>query len=272
MLKAPRRAVGTAIVGFHGSWHASRRRICSLGQKKSRARRRSQLHPPRTMILFQGARRGAWYLHLNNPGDIAQRIGSNLLAAFMRCFVAVDRTASLTHLVSLSEQHGGPEDGHARNRNRWFLLLLMAGTMYEFGEALQGLAAQKVISKMGNRAKWDALDDIRRRWNKDPTASQIRNQLSHHLGDPMTYGKGLQVQLATRRLQLYCSDGPEFWKGSYTGAWSSVTRGLDLELGDYLQFFSQMGADFVEVHEALVAVFVDVLRTAGVPTENQLHD
>lgn len=240
-----------------------------MGKTKSRRRSRDELRPPRTALLLQGDKQGAWYLHLNNPREIGQRIGVDVLGAFMRCFVGVDRSTSITNLLRLNEEGGGAPGSHTRSRNQWFLLLLMAGTMHEVGEALQGLATKNVPSKMQDRSKWDALDKIRRRWHTNPVASKIRNQLSHHLGDPKVYTKGLEFQLGKRRLQLYCADGPVLGQGTYEGAWNSITRGLDLDLSDYMRLYGQMGSDVPELHRALLDVFLDVFRFAGIPDEDQ---
>ncbi len=221
------------------------------------------------MLLAQGSKSGAWYLHLNNPTDICQRIGSRVFGAFLRCFVGVDRCASIVHLLHLNEEHGGSEDSHVRGRNFWLLLLFMAGTMNEVGEALQALAASKVLAKMGNRSKWDVLDGIRRRWNTNPVASKVRNQLSHHLGDPAVYEKGIESLCKKRRLQFYCSDGMKIGEGMYEGAWNAITNGLDLELQDYQQLCGQMGIDVALLHKALLEVFLDVVDAAGIPKKDE---
>src|SRR5215471_2365769 len=78
---------------------------------------------------------------------VAAAIGADVLGGFYRLFVAADRIVSLEHLLVLNHEHVIP-DSQAYDRNLHHLVLLLAGAMYETGDALQGLTSTKFGVKL----------------------------------------------------------------------------------------------------------------------------
>lgn len=232
-------------------------------QPMPRKKIRKREPEPRTLLLFQGSRSGRWYMHLNNPSDFSRRIGKNVLAAFMKCFVGADRLTTIVHLLQLIGLDGAKENSIAFNRNLFLLATLMSGSLYEFTSALQELTGTKIGLVLKKESSWQKLSEIRSRWQKQD-AKEVRHQLAHHLGDKELYLKGLGEQLKNRRLQLYAATGRNPVQGIFEGALSTLTLGLSLDVTDYTKLLDSSTTDAVQVPNLLLDVFTLILRNAGI--------
>jgi hypothetical protein len=183
-------------------------------------------------MYFEGTKRGEWHLDVVNPKGLGEKIGEHVLRAFMPCFVGVDRVVSLNQVFwRTMEELKGPENAHALGRDSWVLVMLIAGTMYELGTALDRLANEE-LSIAGARSRvrtccsWGDIDGIRKRWSTgNALASMVRNEIAHHLGNPETYEKGLRLARTNVRAPMKalerCSDSglgrsPESTRSSST--------------------------------------------------------
>jgi hypothetical protein len=85
---------------------------------------------------------------------IADAVGHRLLAAFLKCFVGVDRLLSLEQLMVMNSR-AQTEDSVAYTRNLRLIVQLLAATAYETGIALQEISNAKVVEKMRDASKWE---------------------------------------------------------------------------------------------------------------------
>jgi len=132
---------------------------------------------------------------------IAAVLGDDVLPHFYRCFVAVDRILALEQLLVLSEQNL-PADSVARSRNLHHLVLLLAGSMYETGAALQGLTSTPFGRTLQTMAAWTPLNQLRAQWNTAPFAATIRNGFAFHFGEIAAYRDGINRGPASAVLQV----------------------------------------------------------------------
>jgi hypothetical protein len=225
-------------------------------------------------ITYEGVIGGPWHVDLCNPSSIAEKMGRDVLPAFLRCFVGVDRATSLMYMVLANEASRAPENSHARSRDTHLLLLLIAGTMHELGIAIEALGNLKLALPEGpDRIKklptWKGMQEIWRRWSADRFGKRVRDQVSHHLGDLDVYDAGLRKLASQPTIQLYVSDGPSEADGSFEGAWAILERGLGLEYEDLRRIVAQTGDDVADVHRALNPIFGEVVNLAGIPVEDR---
>ena len=215
-------------------------------------------------VVLRGKKDGPWRFDLDNPREIEKVLGRNLLLAFMKCFVGVDRLASLRSLYVLNHERKEGRDSHVGQREKWLLLLLIVGTLHELGEALQKLEAALKRSGKRDVPSWTKLTRIRRQWNQDPVVRAVRNQLAHHLGDDEVYRRGLDAVAGQPTLQLYLCDSPMGGQGTFEGAWNTVMLGLGLKAEDYPLLFAKMAADAVELEGVMASLFQEVVKLTGI--------
>jgi hypothetical protein len=93
--------------------------------------------PSARVVLY----RDKWELWLEGVPDLCQRVGLDLVAAFLKCFEGVNRLIALEQLVRFNEEVL-QRRLVAFDRNKRTIILFLGSTMYEVGEALQDLGGQ----------------------------------------------------------------------------------------------------------------------------------
>jgi hypothetical protein len=202
---------------------------------------------------------------------MADVIGIDLLAALYKCFVGVDRIATLQHLVFISQidyaSRNGGRDTPSAKRNMRLLFLLMAGTMHELGDALQQVRSAKAALKIKDENVWKPINELRKRWHKAPYASKIRNGFSHHLGELDAFKQGIakspdQVELLHGQELLHDRAALRF-DARFVEPWDALLRAEDEDDEDqddeFKAFAEKTQADHGSLSEHMMKLFTELL-------------
>jgi hypothetical protein len=222
-------------------------------------------------IVMTGRHGGPWDMYLTEPAEVERLLGGRLLAAFLRCFVGIDKILTLEQAIGLNRDHVGYENPGGE-RNLALLASMLTGIMHEMGYALQELkdaGADAVVAEYPQF--WDPLEELRAKWHTRQDTrrhtSEVRNQLAFHLGFPKTYAAGLKraVEVDPRRLHLAKMGAPENRFGAYFhGARAVLGWGMRInndELGDVIH---QTRDGHEQVPTLLYQLFRVVLAKSGI--------
>jgi hypothetical protein len=222
----------------------------------------------RATAVFSGSSDGYWKLSLLNPQAIAASVGRQILAAFFKCFVATDRVTTLEQMLELNALHVAV-DTPAYDRNLRILVLLMASTLYELGQALQELCEARVVEKMSDKSPWDSVNEARKRWHTDPLMGKLRNQLGHHLGKLDNYCRGVDSMVNSNDDILLAHGGQTRHSEEYPAAWNAIFLGIDIDAKAFADGVRLTRKTHEDLPDALVAVFAEVLEGCGVHVEDR---
>jgi len=229
-------------------------------------------NPPRVVVYGETS---ALEICLHNPLGIAGKISPQVLAAFFKCFMGVERVLTFEHLMYLNhEASQSPTltDGHSFTRNHMVLAMLLAGTMYEVGDALQDLCSARVAEDPSMRDSWGPLDKVRAQWYKHDYASKIRNNFSHHLGEREKYAEGLEKLIANTGqdpVVLYETDGGRRYTGRYRVTWDVLFQAHDIQDEQMKPFVKRTQEAHNDLPDLVFNFFREVLDARGVPV---IHD
>jgi hypothetical protein len=218
--------------------------------------------------VFTGSVGGDWQLSLINPKAIREKVGRDILAAILKCFVGTDRVMTLEQMLDLNARHIAT-DSPAHDRNLHVLVFLMAGTLYELAAALQELCNAKVVEKMADTQPWTAVNDARKQWHNDPLMAKFRNQLAHHLGDVEAYGRGIDAMF-DGDADLLLAKGYEARHSEwYPAAWDALFRGVDIDDEGFQEGIRRTKKTHDALPDQLIAVFREVLKSCGIEAEDR---
>ena len=200
---------------------------------------------------------GAWEFKLRNLGRFDEVFGRDVLRAFCRCFVHVDRLNSLISCMHTSQQHHGRDSvAYARDLNTlvWFTV----GTLRELATAIQGLRA--ALATRGRldpeSAPWVTLCRLERRWENDDGYRRMRNQAAFHV-DPDVIETGLNVLVEDEDdVTLAEGRGPRHVDSRLTLGWLSLHNGLGLDLEDYGEFLDTVMEGHAAAGTAIQEAFI----------------
>jgi hypothetical protein len=225
-------------------------------------------NPPRVMVHSAGQ---AQEICLHNPLGIADKLGRPVLAAFLKCFMGVERILTFEHLMYLNnEASKAPSitDEHSFTRNLMILGFLLQGTMYEVGEALQDLCSAKVAADPTIRSAWAPLDALRAQCHKDDYASTIRNNFSHHLGERDAYELGIEqlvVNNGKDPLVLYETNGGRRHTGRYAAPWDALFSAHNIQDNEIDEFIKRSQQAHNNLPDLVFEFFRAVLDARGIP-------
>jgi hypothetical protein len=224
-------------------------------------------------LVFHGTRND-WGIRIDNPKAVADVIGVDLLASLYKCFVGIDRLTTFEHLIYISQvdyaKRNGGRDTPSAERNMHVLFLLMAGTLHELGDALQQLTSAKAALKIKDKGVWGPVNELRKRWHKDPYASQIRNGFSHHLGELDTFKQGIaaspdQVELMHGQTSL--RHGARFVE-----PWNALMRAEKIEDEEFDAFVKKTQEAHDKLPEHMVRLFTELLSSNGIDVVDERRD
>jgi hypothetical protein len=159
-------------------------------------------------------------------------------------------------------------DKQAHERNTRLLMLLVAGTMYELGAALQSLCSTKVFLKVKDPASWEPLDKLRAQWNTNYYARTIRNEFSHHLGEMPTFLEGIAHEDAPSPAVLYTRRSQHRFAGQLLEPWNALFRAKKISDADMRTFIRKTREGFETLPELLFAFFGELLQSCGIEVRN----
>ncbi len=221
-----------------------------------------------------GSRSGDWQALLENPKALRGLIGPDVLAAFYKCFVGLDRITSIEHLILLTHQHStqltAGRHAHSVERDYQMLMLMMVGTMYELAIALQNLLASKVVANLHDRSTWAPLDEIRKRWQNDPMANTMRNGFAHHLGDVSAYALGIDKSADIVVFQR--GSGGGLGKDRFIAPWDALLAGEGIRDEELEPFLQRMSSDHRGLRKMLFDFFGTVAQSRGVAYVDETID
>ena len=205
----------------------------------------------------------SWEVRLDGARELCDRVGLDLVAAFLKCFEGVDRVVVLEQMLVFSSRNL-PEDSPSHRRNQRILVLMLGATMYELGEALQELCSAKVVEKMNDRSAWKPVNELRGRWRGDSRLAQLRNTFGFHLGHLDLYRAGLAARLAESDEQLFVrSEGTKRHDTECVLPFNALLAGAGIEDQWVKDVFTMTWNAHTELPDQLNAVSVSVKRVAA---------
>jgi hypothetical protein len=219
-------------------------------------------------IVYRGTEK-KWQLRLQGARELCARVGHDLVAAFLKCFEGVNRVLALEHLMVFNAR-SLPPASVAGERNLRVLVFFAASTLYELGAGLQQLCNMRVVDKMNDKSAWAPVNKLRKVWVADKRLKTLRNTFGFHLGELDHYRAGIAARLAASDTQLYArGEGRKRHGSDYVFPFDALLAGAKIE-DDWVQAVAEMAWQAqTELPDQLHAVWVEVLRTAGVHIESE---
>lgn len=204
--------------------------------------------------------------HLNIQVDLGRlddAVGRDILSAFCRCFIHVDRlTSAVSGAYTSRQQHGVESVAHPRDLNMmvWFSV----GTLRELSLAVcslrKALAERKLVDFEDQ--PWVTLNEFERRWRSEPYR-KMRNLGAFHV-DKDTIDKGLNKLVQGESVTLaevgQKSANSHLWLG-----YLALHNGLGLNGGSFADLLDTLMADHANIPVAIQHAFALVSTAAGVP-------
>lgn len=206
-----------------------------------------------------------WEISLKNLRDFDTRVGRDVLNAFCRCFVHVDRLNSMVSCMHASRCHHGL-DSVAYTRDLDTLAWFTVGTLRELA-----LAITKLRSALAKRSlldpesdPWLTLRRLEKRWENDESYRKMRNVAAFHVDEELIDG-GLDGLTIDPCVPLANGHGSKHVKSRLTLGFLALHNGLGLDLDRYRGFHEVVMADLDVVPGAIQNAFIDVAKAIGVP-------
>lgn len=205
-------------------------------------------------------------IELLNLRKFDDALGTEVLAAFARCFVHTDRLLSLVSFAYTSDKTYG-EKSIAFGRDLHTMVWFTIGTLRELALAIQYLRAElKKKDLLSPEADhWVKLREIEDRWNNDPAFRKMREKAGFHV-DKDVMISGVQTLVKDMRdVELFRGDNEKQVRGSFTFGTTVMYNGLGWEdLGHYGRFLETVNGDHGEVVTAIQHVFIEVTEAVGI--------
>ena len=200
-----------------------------------------------------------------NLGRLDEAVGRDILNAFCRCFVHVDRlTSAISGAYTSRQQHGIASVAHPRDLNMmvWFSV----GTLSELSLAVcdlrKALALAERHSVDFKSEPWVTLNEFEKRWRSEPYRKK-RNLGAFHV-DKDVIDKGLD-ELAKDQSVALADVGQKRVSSHLWLGYLALHNGLDLNRASYGELLDMLMADHASVPDAIQRAFVLVTTAAGVP-------
>ena len=190
----------------------------------------------------------------------------------MKCFVGVDRLMTFEQMLVFNVRELKLES-IAYTRNLRVLVMMLAGTLYELGEALQAVNAALALRNLGDLPGWKPLNDRRKLWTNDASLRKARNQMAHHLGDSGLYEGALISLVAAGSDEdcIYHCDGTKRQDGETELGWALLLRGLDIPEEQLRALLEITQTGHEDIPDLMAVFFGDVLDRCGVEIENRME-
>lgn len=212
--------------------------------------------------LLEEAADGPWEVKLRNLGRFEEALGRDVLTAFCRCFVHVDRLSSLISCMYTSERFHGPDSvPYARDVDT--LLWFTAGTLRELARAIQGL--RSAIAKQGRldpeSAPWVILRNLEQQWENNAEYRRMRNQAAFHV-DREVIQRGLKDLVEDDDdVTLAHGHGAKHVDSRLTLGFLSLHNGLELDREEFGRFLEAVMEGLGAASNAILDAFVLAANT-----------
>jgi hypothetical protein len=228
--------------------------------------------PARARAVVSGTPNGPWEFQAVELAAVVAAVGERPFAASMKCFVGVDRLMAFEQMLFFNTKQL-KEESVAYTRNLRVLVMMLAGTLCELGDALQELNTALALRGLVDADAWKPLNECRKLWTGDARLRKARNQVAHHLGDRELYDRALAAVVADETVtdRIYHGDGSRRHDGETELGWGLVLVGLDMTADDFVALLKMTQ----EGHEGLPGLmgqfFLDLLQRCGVEIENRME-
>lgn len=206
-----------------------------------------------------------WEIELRNPQDFDNRVGRDVLNAFCRCFVHVNRLNSMVSCMHTSQCHHGC-DSVAYARDLETLAWFTVGTLRELAKAVRklrsALAKRSLLDPESD--PWLTLRKLEERWENDESYRKMRDVAAFHL-DEKPVNRGLNALTKDPCVPLANGQGSKHVKSRLTLGFLALHNGLGLDLDGYRRFHEVVMADLAAVPQAIQNAFIDAAKAVGVP-------
>lgn len=200
---------------------------------------------------------GPWQFKLRNLRRFDEVFGRDVLRAFCRCFVHVDRLNSMISCMHTSQQYHGP-DSVAYGRDLNTLVWFTVGTLRELARAIHGLRAALARRDRldAESAPWVTMSNLVRRWENDDGYRRMRDQAAFHV-DPDVIERGLNI-LVEDEDDVTLAEGRDarHVDSRLTLGFLSLQNGLNLDLEGYGEFLETVMEDHTAAGTAIQEAFV----------------
>ena len=202
---------------------------------------------------------------MRNPNDFDALVGRDVLNAFCRCFVHVDRLNSAVSCMYASDQfHGRDSVAYGRDLDAqvWFTV----GTLRELAIAIQKL--RSALRKQGlldpKSDPWVRLRKLEKRWEDDKFYRTMRNVAAFHI-DEQLVDKGLDELIMERRVLLASGQGRKYGNSRLTLGFLALHNGLGVDLDGYGTFLEAVVDDLEVAGPAVQGAFILAAQAVDVP-------
>ena len=205
-------------------------------------------------------------IELLNLAKFDEALGTEVLAAFARCFVQMDRLLSLVSFAYISsEKYGDKKTAFGRDLHTmvWFTV----GTLRELALAIQYLRSElrKKDLLKPQTEHWLKLREIEGRWNNDPAFRKMRDKAGFHVDEDVMVDGVKALVKDVRDVELFKGDNEKQVRGSFTFGTTVMYNGLGWEnLDHYGRFLETVSADHGDVVTALQHALIEVTEAVGI--------
>lgn len=207
-----------------------------------------------------------WQIELRNPKGFLDLIGRDVMNAFCRCFIHVDRLDSTISCIHTSMQpHGSDSVAHLRNLDTlvWFTV----GTLRELAIAIRTLRSALARRHLldAKSTPWLTLKKLEDRWENDDFYRKVRNTVAFHV-DECVINRGLDELVAAPHVTLANGQGRSHANSRLTLGVLALHNGLDMDLGRYREFLKVVLADHEAASSAVQKAFISAATALKVST------
>jgi len=215
-------------------------------------------------IKLTGDDTGKWKIELRNFPELDKTLGRDVLNAFCRCFVHLDRLTSITSCTYASEQYHG-RDSTAYSRDHMSMVRFAIGTLRELARAIRH--ARSALAKrqwlQPESEHWAILRKIENRWENDEFFRKKRDVAAFHI-DVEVIDKGLNELVKCRIVNLEEGQGERNVHSTLSLGTLALFNGLEMNLVEYGAFIAKVTNDEVAVRDAINIAFLQAAEVAGV--------
>lgn len=204
-----------------------------------------------------------WTLEIHHYKEFRSTLGAEVLTAFVRCFVHLDRLQSLVSFQFLSQQHY-MSDSIPFKRNLQTMVWFTVGTLRELGEAVQHL--RSALKKRGildpESKHWVQLRSLETRWEDDSFYRKMRDTVAFHV-DASVVENGLTALEGQHTVVVVEAEGPKSEQTSLRMGLEAVFMGSDKDKDDFTKFITNVAEDH-GIGDAIQSAFIDAVEKAGI--------
>lgn len=221
--------------------------------------------PPAIELVEPAGDAKRWSIELRHFSKFDQLLGRDVLNAFSRCFVHVDRLTSTASCIYASQQCHG-RDSVAYERDLTTMVWFSIGTLRELAKAIQALrVALAQRGRLESASKpWITLRGLEDRWERNAFYRKKRDKGAFHVDDDVI-DKGLSELIRDETVvTLSVSDGSKAVENRFVLGLRALHKGLDLDGDDLRQFLEGVRDDHVAAASAIQEAFISAARASGV--------